>query len=135
MLRLPSGRKMSSFQIIICGFLAVILAGTLLLMLPVSTAQRHWASFETALFTSVSAVCVTGLVVQDTASFWSGFGQFIIMLLIQIGGVVRHQHGGGAVQVLFDSSFQSGAVGALDLHGVPGFETAVFKLHGQLPVQ
>lgn len=87
MLRLPSGRKMSSFQIIICGFLAVILAGTLLLMLPVSTAQRHWASFETALFTSVSAVCVTGLVVQDTASFWSGFGQFIIMLLIQIGGL------------------------------------------------
>lgn len=87
MLRLPSGRKMSSFQIIICGFLAVILAGTLLLMLPVSTAQKHWASFETALFTSVSAVCVTGLVVQDTASFWSGFGQFIIMLLIQIGGL------------------------------------------------
>ena len=56
-------------------------------------------------------------------------------LLIQVGGVVRHQHGDGAVQVLFDSSFQSGAVGALDLHGVPGFETAVFKLHGQLPVQ
>ena len=87
MLRLPSGRKMSSFQIIICGFLAVILAGTLLLMLPVSTVQRHWASFETALFTSVSAVCVTGLVVRDTASFWSAFGQFVIMLLIQIGGL------------------------------------------------
>ena len=87
MLRLPSGRKMSSFQIIICGFLAVILVGTLLLMLPVSTARGHWASFETALFTSVSAVCVTGLVVQDTASFWSAFGQFVIMLLIQIGGL------------------------------------------------
>ncbi len=87
MLRLPSGRKMSSFQIIICGFLAVILVGTLLLMLPVSTATGHWASFETALFTSVSAVCVTGLVVRDTASFWSAFGQFVIMLLIQIGGL------------------------------------------------
>ncbi|MBR3169824.1 MAG: Trk family potassium uptake protein [Lachnospiraceae bacterium] len=86
MLRLPSGRKMSSFQIIICGFLAVILVGTLLLMLPFSTAKGHWASFETALFTSVSAVCVTGLVVQDTASFWSAFGQFVIMMLIQIGG-------------------------------------------------
>lgn len=78
---------MSSFQIIICGFLAVILAGTMILMLPISTVGRQWASFETALFTSVSAVCVTGLVVQDTASFWSAFGQFIIMLLIQIGGL------------------------------------------------
>lgn len=87
MLRLPSGRKMSSFQIIICGFLAVILVGTMILMLPISTVGRQWASFETALFTSVSAVCVTGLVVQDTASFWSAFGQFIIMLLIQIGGL------------------------------------------------
>ena len=87
MLRLPSGRKMSSFQIIICGFLAVILVGTMILMLPVSTVGRQWASFETALFTSVSAVCVTGLVVQDTASFWSAFGQFVIMLLIQIGGL------------------------------------------------
>ena len=87
MLRLPSGRKMSSFQIIICGFLAVILVGTMILMLPISTVGRQRASFETALFTSVSAVCVTGLVVQDTASFWSAFGQFIIMLLIQIGGL------------------------------------------------
>lgn len=87
MLRLPSGRKMSSFQIIICGFLAVILVGTMILMLPISTVGRQWASFETALFTSVSAVCVTGLIVQDTASFWSAFGQFIIMLLIQIGGL------------------------------------------------
>ena len=78
---------MSSFQIIICGFLAVILVGTMILMLPISTVGRQWASFETALFTSVSAVCVTGLVVQDTASFWSAFGQFIIMLLIQIGGL------------------------------------------------
>lgn len=87
MLKLPSGRKMSSFQIIICGFLAVILVGTMILMLPISTVGRQWASFETALFTSVSAVCVTGLVVQDTASFWSAFGQFVIMLLIQIGGL------------------------------------------------
>ncbi len=79
--------KTSSFQIIICGFLAVILVGTMILMLPISTAGRQWASFETALFTSVSAVCVTGLVVQDTASFWSAFGQFVIMLLIQIGGL------------------------------------------------
>lgn len=78
---------MSSFQIIICGFLAVILVGTMILMLPISTVGRQWASFETALFTSVSAVCVTGLVVQDTASFWSAFGQFVIMLLIQIGGL------------------------------------------------
>lgn len=87
MLRLSSGRNISSFQIIICGFLAVILVGAMLLMLPLSTADGHWAILETALFTSVSAVCVTGLVVRDTASYWSAFGQIVILLLIQIGGL------------------------------------------------
>lgn len=80
-------KKLTSFQIIIVGFLGVIAAGALLLMLPVSSAFGNWTSVETALFTATSAVCVTGLVVQDTASYWSLFGQFIIMLLIQIGGL------------------------------------------------
>lgn len=80
-------KKLTSFQIIIVGFLGVIAAGALLLMLPVSSALGHWTSLEEALFTATSAVCVTGLVVQDTASYWSLFGQFIIMLLIQIGGL------------------------------------------------
>lgn len=77
----------TTFQIIIAGFVTIILIGTLLLMLPVSSQNGAATSFHDALFTSTSAVCVTGLVVQDTASYWSLFGQFVILLLIQIGGM------------------------------------------------
>lgn len=80
-------KRLSSFQIIILGFAAVILTGALLLMLPLSSAESGSASFSDALFTSVSAVCVTGLVTQDTATYWSGFGQAVILILIQIGGL------------------------------------------------
>ncbi len=80
-------KHLSSFQIIILGFLAVILAGALLLMLPVSTRHPGGASFMDALFTATSATCVTGLVVQDTATYWSSFGQAVILVLIQIGGM------------------------------------------------
>ena len=79
--------KVTSFQIIIAGFLGVILIGTILLMLPISVFDGNHASFQDALFTSTSAVCVTGLVVRDTASYWSGFGQIVILILIQIGGL------------------------------------------------
>lgn len=80
-------RKISSFQIIILGFLGVILLGALLLMLPVSMKSGEPSSFREALFTATSAVCVTGLVVKDTATHWSYFGQLVILLLIQIGGL------------------------------------------------
>ncbi len=80
-------KHLSSFQIIILGFLAVILTGAFLLMLPVSTRGAGGASFMDALFTATSATCVTGLVVQDTATYWSGFGQAVILGLIQIGGM------------------------------------------------
>ena len=80
-------RKLSSSQIILFGFAGVILIGTLLLMLPFATNSGQSASFWDALFTSTSAVCVTGLIVQDTAVYWSGFGQAVILLLIQIGGM------------------------------------------------
>ena len=79
--------RFTSFQIIIWGFLAVILIGALLLMLPVSSKAGIITPFNEALFTSTSAVCVTGLVVQDTATYWSWFGQGIILVLIQIGGL------------------------------------------------
>lgn len=81
------GGKLTSFQIIILGFAGVILAGALLLMLPVSSAAGQATPFMEALFTSTSAVCVTGLVVHDTATYWSGFGQLVLLLLIQIGGM------------------------------------------------
>ena len=80
-------RRISSFQIIILGFAGVILLGALLLMLPVSTRSGVVTPFTDALFTSTSAVCVTGLVVRDTGSYWSTFGQSVIILLIQIGGL------------------------------------------------
>ena len=80
-------RKLSSSQIILFGFAGVILIGTLLLMLPFATNSGQSASFWDALFTSTSAVCVTGLIVQDTAVYWSWFGQSVILLLIQIGGM------------------------------------------------
>ena len=79
--------SLSSFQIIIIGFAGIILLGTILLMMPFSTQSGAGTSFLDALFTATSAVCVTGLVVQDTATYWSYFGQFVILCLIQIGGM------------------------------------------------
>lgn len=80
-------KHITSFQIIILGFLSMILVGALLLMLPFATADGKGALYTDALFTATSAVCVTGLVVQDTATYWSLFGQAVILCLIQIGGM------------------------------------------------
>ncbi len=80
-------RHITSFQVISLGFLSVILLGSLLLMLPIATKSGQCTSFLDALFTATSAVCVTGLVINDTATYWSLFGQGIILLLIQIGGM------------------------------------------------
>lgn len=80
-------RHIRSSQIIILGFFVVILLGSLVLMLPFSTRDGRGALFYDALFTATSAVCVTGLIVKDTATYWSEFGQFVILLLIQIGGM------------------------------------------------
>jgi len=78
---------LSKFKTILLGYLFVILIGALLLSLPISSINKTWTSFINSLFTSTSAVCVTGLVVFDTATHWSLFGQIIILLLIQIGGM------------------------------------------------
>ena len=80
-------RKLTSFQIIIIGFWGVIIFGTFLLMLPFSSRSGLATPFFEALFTSTSAVCVTGLIIHDTATYWSVFGQIVILLLIQIGGM------------------------------------------------
>ena len=80
-------KRLSSFQVILLGFAGVILLGALLLMLPISSAEKVITPFNEALFTSTSAVCVTGLVVKDTGSYWSAFGQAVIITLIQIGGL------------------------------------------------
>ena len=78
---------LTSFQLIILGFAGVILLGALLLMLPCASRNGQVTPFFNALFTSTSAVCVTGLVVLDTGSYWTIFGQTVILLLIQVGGL------------------------------------------------
>lgn len=74
-------------RLITLGFLAVILIGTLLLLLPVSVKPQADVTFIDALFTSTSAVCVTGLIAIDTADHFTVFGQAMVALLIQIGGL------------------------------------------------
>ncbi len=79
--------KLSAPQIVVLGFAGLILLGAILLMLPISSASGEATSFVDAFFTSTTSVCVTGLIVQNTGSYWSDFGHIIILLLIQIGGL------------------------------------------------
>ena len=77
----------SSSRVILALFGGLIIVGTLLLMLPFSYAGEQHVRLIDALFTSTSAVCVTGLVVHDSATAWTPFGQFIILMLIELGGL------------------------------------------------
>lgn len=124
--------KISSFQIIIGSFLAIILTGTVLLMLPVSSRHGTVTPFGDALFTATSAVCVTGLVVRDTATSWSLFGRGCILALIQIGGMgtitlaVLLTHLSGRKLSLFERSVLKDAVSSDQLDGLVHF--AIFIL-------
>lgn len=80
-------RKFSQTRLIAMGYISIIIIGTLLLMLPFASRSGESAGFVPALFTAVSSSCVTGLVVLDTATSWSLFGQAVIIILIQIGGL------------------------------------------------
>jgi len=80
-------KNLSSIQIIMWAFLFVIIFGSLLLSLPISSATGKSVSYVDALFTATTATCVTGLVTLPTVSTWSVFGQVVILLLIQIGGL------------------------------------------------
>ena len=99
--KLSKKKHLTSFQLIILGFAGVILFGTVLLMLPVSSSEKVLTPFHEALFTATSAVCVTGLVIKDTGNYWSLAGQTIILVLIQIGGL-------GVVTVAASVSLLSG---------------------------
>ena len=79
--------SLTTTQIILLNFFAVILIGGLLLMLPISSATRKPAAVIDAFFTATTATCVTGLVTVPTATSWSVFGQAVILILIQIGGI------------------------------------------------
>ncbi len=82
-----SANNHNSFRVISLGFVILILTGALLLMLPISSQSRTVTPFKDTLFTAVSASCVTGLIVKDTATHWSLFGQAVVLTMIQIGGM------------------------------------------------
>ena len=100
-MRTWGNHRITTFQIIALGFALMILVGTVLLMLPISDRQHAGTGFSDCLFTATSAVCVTGLVVRDTVTHWSAFGQAVILFLIQIGGM-------GVVTAALSLSFVSG---------------------------
>ena len=126
--------KLSHTQIIALGFFLLIAIGAGLLMLPVSTSDGAGAPFLTAAFTATSASCVTGLVLQDTATYWSTFGKTVLIVLIQIGGLgfmtistlffllLRRHVGLRQREVLMDSinSTEVGGILRLRAAGVPG---------------
>ncbi len=80
-------RKMQPTQIIVVGFLCIIILGAILLMLPISSSNGEFTDPITAMFTATSATCVTGLSVETTAEYWSIFGQVVILAMIQVGGL------------------------------------------------
>lgn len=86
-MRKPKKVQFTTTQLIMLSFLAAIFAGSLLLSLPVSAADGRAVPYLDALFTATTATCVTGLVTLPTVSTWSVFGQVVILLLIQIGGL------------------------------------------------
>lgn len=79
--------KLNGVQVLVLGFLITIIVGTLLLMLPISSIARVVTNPLDALFTATSAVCVTGLITIDTGTYWSLFGQIVIITLIEVGGL------------------------------------------------
>lgn len=79
--------NISYTRLIALSFFCVILVGTFLLVLPISAGNREWTPLIDAMFTATSATCVTGLAVYDTYQYWSLFGQFVLLFLIQIGGL------------------------------------------------
>ncbi|MCD8299842.1 MAG: Trk family potassium uptake protein [Clostridiales bacterium] len=130
----PAKKHISSFRVIVIGFAAMIAAGTVLLTFPFAAKSGQVTPLSETVFTATSAVCVTGLVVEDTASYWSMFGQVVILILIQIGGL-------GVVTVASAISILSGknislkqrstikeAMGSPQIGGVVKFTAFVIKV-------
>ena len=117
--------SLTSTHYILFSFFAAILVGSLLLMLPISSANGKVTPFVDALFTSTTATCVTGLVTVPTVSHWSVFGQIVILILIQIGGlgiitimaglsVFLHKKMGLSDRVLLQDAFNLNTLSGLE---------------------
>lgn len=123
--------RLTPVRLLVLGYLGVIIIGTVLLILPFSSKITGSASFMDALFTTVSASCVTGLIIRDTASYWSPFGQVVILLLIQIGGigfmtvVYTILKLGGKKIGLKERTFMQEAVSAPNLSGMGKLTTTI----------
>lgn len=87
MRRAKAGKMVSPTRALVLGFFIIIIVGALLLALPISSREGQWTNLLTTMFTATSATCVTGLILVDTYTYWSVFGQAVILLLIQIGGL------------------------------------------------
>ena len=135
-------KHLSGMQLIAGGFFLIILIGTFLLMLPCAAKSGECTPFLTALFTAASATCVTGLIVVDTFSHWTLFGQLVLLLLIQIGGmgvvtfaVVIASAAGQRIS-LKQRGLMQDAISAPQIGGILRFTgfivtlTAVFELTG-----
>lgn len=134
--------RLSHVQVIALGFLIMILLGTALLMLPISSAGGTNATFREALFTATSASCVTGLVLRDTATQWSFFGQVVIIVLIQIGGLgfmtiasfsfllLKKRMGLRNKEIMLESINNSKINGLMQLTGEIVIGTAIFEITG-----
>ena len=84
---MKKNKKLSPIRLLSLGYLTSVLLGTLLLLLPFSAKDGQTTAFIDALFTATSATCVTGLIPYDTFTHWTRFGQVVIIVLIQIGGL------------------------------------------------
>ena len=131
--------KLSTSQFILLGFMAVIFIGSVLLSLPVSSADGVSVPYIDALFTATTATCVTGLVTVPTFSTWSLFGQIVMLILVQVGGlgivtvmsgamILLHRKIGIADRLLIQDAFNLNS-----LHGLVGFVKKV--LAGTLIVE
>ena len=137
-------RSLTHVQVIALGYLLIITVGTVLLMLPFASADGISAGFLDAFFTSTSASCVTGLILRDTATGWSLFGQIVIIVLIQIGGlgfmtiatflylILNKRMGLRQREIMVESInvTQIGGIMKLARHIVKG--TLIFELSGAL---
>ena len=110
-LRIPVEKnrwKPNLYRFLVVGFFLIILLGATLLALPIASKDGTWTSFSDTLFTATSATCITGLVVVDTATHWSFFGQAVILTMIQIGGLGFMTLGSALVRLRNNGKLYSG---------------------------
>lgn len=137
-------RRLTSAKFLALGYVVVILVGTLLLCLPISSRSGEWTSFINSIFTAATATCVTGLVVADTYLHWSVFGQVVILMLIQIGGIgfmtvitlfsmfLRRKIGLYERKILMQSEGSGRIAGVMALLKRIVIYTAIFELAGAI---